>query len=44
MVWNGTECGKNNIMRISKKPSPVKIKINQIQLENVEFLNIWVEL
>jgi len=36
MQWNGNKCGKNKIMRISKKPSPVKIKINQIQLENVE--------
>jgi len=27
---------EKKIMRISKKPSPVKIKINQIQLENVE--------
>ena len=36
MLWNGNECGKNKVMRISRKPSPVKIMINQKQLENVE--------
>jgi hypothetical protein len=29
-------------MRISRQPFPVKIMINQKQLENVDLLNIWV--
>jgi hypothetical protein len=36
MLWNGNECGKTKLMRISRQPSPVKIKIDQKQLENVE--------
>jgi hypothetical protein len=36
MLWNGSECGENKIKRISRQPSPVKIMINQKQLENVE--------
>jgi hypothetical protein len=36
MLWNGNECGKNKVMRISKQPLPVKIMIDQKQLENVE--------
>jgi hypothetical protein len=30
------------VMTISGQPLPVKIMINQKQMENVEFLNIWV--
>jgi hypothetical protein len=33
---------KTKVMRISKQPLPVKSKIKQKQLENVESLNIWV--
>jgi hypothetical protein len=34
---------KTKVMRISRRPSPVTIMIDQKQLENVEyFLNIWV--
>jgi hypothetical protein len=37
MLWNGNECGKKTkVMRISRQPSPVKITIDQKQLENVE--------
>ena len=36
MLWNGNECGKKKVMRISRQPFPVKIMINQKQLENVE--------
>jgi len=36
MLWNGNECGKNKVMRISRQPFPVKIMIDQKQLENVE--------
>jgi len=36
MLWNGNECGKNNVMRISRQQFPVKIIIDQKQLENVE--------
>jgi hypothetical protein len=25
MLWNGNECGKNKVMRISRQPLPVKI-------------------
>jgi hypothetical protein len=41
MLWNGNECEKK-IMRISRQPYPVKIMMYQKQLENLEFLNIWV--
>jgi len=33
---------KTEVMRISRQPFPVKIMIDQKQLENVEFLYIWV--
>jgi len=36
MLWNGNECGKNKVTRISRQPFPVKITIDQKQLENVE--------
>ena len=36
MVWNGIECGKTKVMRISRQPLQVKIIIDQKQLENVE--------
>jgi len=36
---------KTKVMRISRQPSPVAIKIEQKQLEKVEFfLYIWVAL
>jgi hypothetical protein len=37
MLWNGNECGETKVMRISRQPFPVKIMIDQKQLENVEF-------
>ena len=33
---------KTKVTRISRQQSPVTIMIDQKQLENVEFLNIWV--
>jgi len=36
MLWNGNECGKIKVMRISRQQLPVKIMIEQKQLENVE--------
>jgi len=37
MLWNGNECGKKTkVMRISRQPLPVKIIVDQKQLENVE--------
>jgi hypothetical protein len=36
---NGNECGKTKVMRISRQPSPIKIMIDQKQLENVEYFN-----
>jgi hypothetical protein len=33
---------KTNGMRISRQPFPVKLMIDQKQLENVEPLNIWL--
>jgi len=33
---------KTKVLRISRQPSPVTIKIDQKQLENVKCLNIWV--
>jgi hypothetical protein len=31
--------GKTKVMRISRQPSPMKIMIDQNQLENVEYFN-----
>jgi hypothetical protein len=31
--------GKTKVMKISRQPSPIKIMIDQKQLENVEYLN-----
>jgi len=36
MLWNGNECGKNKSIENFKKPLPVKLMIDQKQLENVE--------
>jgi hypothetical protein len=36
MLWNGNECGKTKVMRISRQPFPVKITTDQKLLENVE--------
>jgi len=33
---------KTKVMSISRQPFPVKIMIDQKQLENVENLNIWL--
>jgi len=35
MLWHGNECGKTKLMRISRQSFPVKIMIDQKQLENV---------
>jgi len=32
---------KTKVMTISRQPFPVKIMIDQKQLEDVEFFNIW---
>ena len=38
MLRNGNECGeKTKEMRISRQPFPIKIMIDQKQLENVEY-------
>jgi hypothetical protein len=39
MLWNGSERGKKQAMRISRQPSSVQIVIDQKQLENVEYFN-----
>jgi len=35
MLWNGNECGKTKVIRISRQPLTVKIMTDQKQLENV---------
>jgi hypothetical protein len=37
MMWNGYECGKSKVIRISRQPSPVQFMMDQKQLENVEY-------
>jgi hypothetical protein len=39
MLWNGNECGKTKVMRISRQPSIVHCMMGQKLLENVENLN-----
>jgi hypothetical protein len=34
--------GKTKVMKISRQRSPMKIMIDQKQLENVEYFNYWV--
>jgi len=29
MLWNGNECGKTKVMRISRQPLPVKLIIDK---------------
>jgi hypothetical protein len=42
MLQNGNEYGeKTKVMRISKQTFPIKLVIDQKQLENVEFLKIF---
>jgi hypothetical protein len=36
---NGIDCGKTKANGISRQPSPIKIMIDQKQLENVEYFN-----
>jgi hypothetical protein len=40
MLWNEMNMEKTKVMRISRQQSPLKIMIDQRQLENVESLNI----
>jgi hypothetical protein len=39
MLWNGNECGKKKVMRISRQLFQVKRMIDLKQLENVESVN-----
>jgi hypothetical protein len=44
MIWNGNECGKTKVIRISRQSLPVKIMIGQKQLENVESFKYLVSV
>jgi hypothetical protein len=37
MLWNGNECEKSKVMRISRQQFPVQITTDQKQMENVEY-------
>jgi hypothetical protein len=37
--WNGNECGKTKVMRISRKPFPIGIMVDKKQLQNVKLFN-----
>jgi hypothetical protein len=39
MLWNGNECGENQVKRISRQPSPVQIMIDKKKQGNVEYFN-----
>jgi hypothetical protein len=39
MLWNGNECGKTKVMRISRHPFQIQIVIDQKQPKNVEYFN-----
>jgi hypothetical protein len=41
MLWNGNECGKTKVMRISREPSSSQFMTEQRELENVEYFNYW---
>jgi len=38
-MWNGIECGKTKVVRISRQPSPLRIMIDEKQLENMDYFN-----
>jgi hypothetical protein len=38
-LWNGNECGKTKVMKISRQPSTVQIMTDQNQLEIIEYFN-----
>jgi hypothetical protein len=42
ILWNGNECGKNKVMRISSQPSPIQIMNEDKQPENVEYFRYFV--
>jgi hypothetical protein len=37
MLWNGIKCRKTKVMGMSRELFPVRIMIDQKQLENVEY-------
>jgi hypothetical protein len=37
MLWNGNECEKSKVMRISRQPFTVQITLHKKQLENVKY-------
>jgi hypothetical protein len=39
MLWNGNECGKTKVMRISSQLSQIQIMVDQRQPEYVEYLD-----
>jgi hypothetical protein len=39
MLWNGNECGKAKVMRISRQPSPIQIRLDKKQPGNVEYFS-----
>ena len=39
MLWNGNECGKTKVMRISRQPSPIQIMLDQKQPESAEYFS-----
>jgi hypothetical protein len=39
VLWNGSKCGKADIMGISRQPSPGLVMIDQKQVQNMEYFN-----
>jgi hypothetical protein len=39
MLWNENGRGKNKILRISRQPFSLQIKVDKKQLKNVEYFN-----
>jgi hypothetical protein len=39
MLWNGNECRKTNVMKISRQQSSVHFVINKKQMDHVENFN-----
>jgi hypothetical protein len=37
MLWNGNEFAKTKVMRISRRPYPEQVVVDEKQLENVEY-------
>jgi hypothetical protein len=44
MLWDGDECGRTKVMRISREPSSLQVVIEQKQMDNVKYFNYLLSI